>query len=341
MKISNALLDEGWIYPFVRDTLDMYKRGEPLTHSPLAEWGRRTIAKGGWWYGTGGVNHRWKPEETEVAVQKRLRELIELYESIKRDGYNGSELVLSFYNDAKTGLQNPVVYDGYHRLCILKYLSIVTDVNYRIRTDFPLLDMLRTLNGGEYLYQPTGDSRTDKWVLWRPDCGKRLMQIAENLLRGSVLDCGCETGFFTRELAKLGYEATGVEANSRRVSIARYLAATQNAPCKFVCDSWQSRVSASSGYTNVIMLAVLHHDIIKNGLQQAFDSLGLLRGKCSRLIIEFPLRSSEVAWYKGKLSWSYTVSQLCEILEEKTLLRTVKIADGYSGNRPLIVLGAK
>jgi 2-polyprenyl-3-methyl-5-hydroxy-6-metoxy-1,4-benzoquinol methylase len=329
MKISSALLDTGYLYSFLKDTLDLYRQGKDLLGSPVAEWGRRTVAAGRWWYGVSAEN-------LEAGVELRLQQIIALYEGIRRDGYTGSTVTLDFGADGF-----PVVYDGYHRLCILKYLGLVVDVECRVKQDFPLLDLLRVLNDGENLYQPTGDDRTLGWRLWRSDCPKRLGLVADHLLPGDVLDCGCETGYFTRGLTRRGFKVRGVEANAKRVSCARYLSATQNVAAEFVCDTWQNQVANDGEFTNVLLLSVMHHDAVKRGVSQAFSGLELLRGKAKRVIVEFPLQSEGVSWHRGVERWSFTHPELAAELEKATGLKTVKVLECESPNRPLIVLEAK
>ena len=331
MKISSGLLDTGLLYPLMQQTLQMYLRGEALLQSPVADWGRKTLAAGKWWYGV----EKLPVEEREAGIRQRLDCIVGMFEAFKAHGYIGSEVTVKF--DAEGNLW---VHDGFHRLCIMRFLGIKANVNCRVQQDFPLEDTLRELNSGENLYQPTGDARTAGWNLWRTDCLERLNLVRHYLVDGSVLDGGCESGYFTRALSGLGFQVLGVDCNVRRVAVARYLAATQNVKCNFKAASWQNALQEDS-YSNVLLLSVLHHDAIKRGIKFALGELAVLSGKCKRAIIEFPLESEGVYWLcGGGQRWSFNHQELAQTLEAITGMRAIAVLEGASVNRPLIVLEA-
>lgn len=311
----------------------MYLRGEDLQQSPVAKWGRDTLKAGKWWYGV----EKLPVEQWEEGIRKRLRDITVLFEVFKKHGYIDSEITVKFDADGKV-----VVHDGFHRLCIMKFLGVKAAVRCRVKSDFPLLETLRELNSGENLYQPTGDSRTEGWRLWRTDCLSRLNLLSQYLDGESVLDGGCETGFFSRALAQAGFNVVGVDSNAQRVAVARYLAVAQNMACEFKACTWQAALEGGF-FDNVLLLSVLHHQAIREGAGKALRGLSVLAGKCRRAVIEFPLESEGVTWLTcgGGVRWSYNHQELAQTLEAITGMRTVAILDGASPNRPLIVLEAK
>ena len=78
--------------------------------------------------------------------RKRQVEIINLYESLKTKGYDGSKILAWFDDDGKIH-----IYDGFHRLTIMKYLKmdelVNVDVDWRgvgpwNGRDFPLEELL-------------------------------------------------------------------------------------------------------------------------------------------------------------------------------------------------------
>lgn len=330
-KVSNQLLDTGYLYPLLAETLQMHLAGKDLMCSPVAVWGRRTLAEGKWWYGV----EKLPPTQREHGIRERLKKIVALYTAIKKHGYIGSEITVKF-----TGSGNLVVHDGFHRLCILRFLNQKVDVYCRVKEDFPLLQTLRELNGGENLYQPTEDPRTDGWHVWRSDCSSRFKVVSEGLMGQKVLDAGCETGYFCRGLAERGYTVTGVDVNPKRVAVARYLAATQNLQCHFEVGDWQDLIKKEF-FDNVLLLSVLHHQALNAGAAQALQTLTCLSGRCRRVFIEFPLESEGVTWGKTQFRWSFNHQELAMMLASITDMHVLAVLETTQANRPLIVLEAK
>ena len=125
------------------------------------------------------------------------------------------------------------LYDGYHRLLIMKYLGLKANVvcetewsgiDGSVGKDFPLADvLLKEHPFGKWLYQPVDDERVKDWKLARKDTPQILNHVAGNIVGKRVLDVGCSEGYFSRELAKLGYDVTAIDHEAGFVSAARYL----------------------------------------------------------------------------------------------------------------------
>lgn len=330
-KVSNQLLDTGYLYPLLAETLQLHLAGKDLMDSPVAQWGRRTLAEGKWWYGV----EKLPPAQWEEGIKKRLTRIVSLFEAFTRYGYVDSEITVKFDNDGHVQ-----VHDGFHRLCIMRYLGLRVNVSCKIKQDFPLLETLRELNDGENLYQPTGDSRTEGWHVWRSDSSSRFKVVSEALMGQKVLDAGCETGYFCRRLAEKGYSVTGVDVNSKRVAVARYLAATQNLQCQFEVGDWQSLLKKEF-FDNVLLLSVLHHQALNVGAAQALQALTCLSGRCRRAFIEFPLESEGVTWSKSQFRWSFNHQELASLLSAITDMYVLVVLETAQANRPLIILEAK
>lgn len=338
--IRNTELDIDYRKSHIQNLLDLHVSNKDISKSEVVDWAYRALKSGGWFYGI----EKLPPEEWEDAIQARQRTIIALYNHMKTHGYTGS--TISVYFDKKTGQVH--TYDGYHRLSIMDYLGIVCDVNCAIsyhhptdrnqRGDFPLRQRIIEINGGARLYQPLTDKRVKDFQLWRPDSQMRLAAILPYLVHGSVLDCGCETGWFCRELSRRGYTVTGIDNDTRRVAITRYLKTIQNTPMNVSEGDW---ATTKDVFDNVLLLSVLHHDVLAYGFEGTKERLKALRGRCKRLVIEFPLSSEQVKWLPlhKKFLWNFTVDQFVKIVEDATGLKLVDVVYAFLKDRPIMVFG--
>lgn len=339
-KILNTLLPLGQREKMFMNTLDLLMKGENLNKSPLADWGRAALKAGRWWYGCE------KATDKEQCIRQRMTTFINLYHSINEKGYNGS--VISIFFDGNGQVQ---VYDGFHRLAIMKYLKMRTKVNCRISTrdpnparrgDFPLAKTIIKLNKGKNLYQPCDDPRLKGFRVWRHDSAQRLAYVLKHRIGKTVLDIGCSAGYFSRELTKRGSVVTALDTDKRRVAVTRYLATLGNLRLRYHVGSWQNylaNLKKGVRFDNILFLSVFHHDMIRMKPDKAFEALQLFRGRAKRMFVEVPLKSSEVKWLSAEKRnlWSFSEESFVNILEENT---GMKVKDTWYGIRPLFLLVA-
>lgn len=340
--ISSRMLHTDYREEMIKKTLDLYRAGDDISESPLVTWGRKVVMRGDWWYGCEGEGK--DGTEIEACLQNRQREVLKLYHSLLDHGYKNTPI--SVYFDKKTGEVH--VYDGFHRLSIMKYLGLSADMNCVIshhhpdpnqRGDFPLAETLEVLNSGQNLYQPLNDPRVGGWNVWRPDSQIRLNILKDNLVPGSVVDVGCDTGYISRALVHAGHQVTALERSPKRLAVTRYMATIKNVVMDFLEGPWQHELRGRK-FANILMMSVLHHDILAKGADQLKENLGILRGNCKRLIVEMPLKASGVKWLddERKNLWSFTMPTFIKFLEEATEMSYLRAGIGLLKDRPLIVL---
>ena len=335
-KILNTLLPTDSRDKIFSDTLDMLMKGEDLIKSPLAEWGRETIKYGGWWYGCEKTN-------TEKCIQTRMDGFIGLYHSINEKGYN--ESVISVFFDTEGQIH---VYDGFHRLCIMRYLKMKNKVNVKIsqhdknparRGDFPLVKTIVEINKGKNLYQPCDDPRLTGFRVWRHDSPQRLAYILKHIKGKTVLDIGCSEGYFSRELAKKGFNVTAMDIDKRRIAVTRYLATLKSLKLNYHVGKWQDYLKGDVKFDNILLLSVFHHDMLRMNPSKAFEALKVFRGKAKRIFFETPIKASDIKWLdqERKKLWNISEDKFKAKIEEATQM-TIK--DTWYGIRPLFLLVA-
>lgn len=337
-KILNTLIPLEGREQMFKDTLDILTKRQNLNKSPLAEWGRVTLRAGRWWYGCE------KAENKEKAIWQRMIKFKNLYHSIKADGYNGSVISIFFDGDGQINL-----YDGFHRLGIMKHLKMRVMVNCVISTrdknparrgDFPLAETMIKLNKGENLYHPCDDPRLREFKVWRHDSAKRLHYILKHMEGKTVLDIGCAEGYFSRELAKKGHLVTALDTDKRRIAVTRYLATLNNVRLKYHIGSWQDYLESledGDGFDNILLLSVFHHDMLRMKPDKAFKTLQLFRGRVKRLFVETPIDSHQIKWLDAERQKAFKITEadFKHRLEENT---GMKVTDTWHGIRPLFLL---
>jgi len=314
----------------VQEMLAMYDRGEDLTDSPF-------IRAGQWKHHV----YCFNKGNTIESAYERQQQIIDLYENIKKNGFNGSKCYIWFDDEGRLRLG-----DGFHRIAILHYLNQDVLVNCETdwtdlydahrHTDFPLVDfLLKEAPQGKWTYQPVDNPRLRDWKVDRYDAEQRLNYILPRIKGKRILDIGCSEGYYARELAKRGYEVTAIDRSPGLIATARYLTTIANLRVDYhVVNDWPEFLATK--YDTILFLAIIHNDMKVIGIEKGLEKLSRLKDRATVVFMEVPNNHNERGW--GKDPYPKYDFHKPESIQQIEAAMGMAVTDRFNGRRVIYTL---
>ena len=155
----------------------------------------------------------------------------------------------------------------------------------------------------------------------------------------SVLDIGCNSGFFSIELAKLGAFVNGVDIDETLIS---KLKTFESETLKFNMVSVEEIVEQGVSFNIILFMSVYHHLINIRGIDKAREILRKLATMSECLIFESGQRDEDVSFeWKNKLPEKFsTPEDIFEELEHNTDFEKFQLLGSlpiHNGNRNIFL----
>jgi O-antigen/teichoic acid export membrane protein len=179
------------------------------------------------------------------------------------------------------------VCEGHHRLAMayMKGVKRIPGLILHPSVTTPLQDILREvlwLKGRQELYQPINSPEVADWVLVRR-CSDRLKKMVEFLsveglippASGSYLDVASSYGWFVSEMAKVGFQAEGVERDPVAIMVGKLMYGLK-AEQIHRADAVTYLRSCPNRYDVTTCLSLAHHYVMNNLNADAEELLHLL-----------------------------------------------------------------
>jgi SAM-dependent methyltransferase len=133
----------------------------------------------------------------------------------------------------------------------------------------------------------------------------------------SILDVGCNSGFFSIELNKLGAFVNGIDIDETLISEIKNF---ENKTLKFNVASVEEIAEQGVSFNIILFMSVYHHLINLRGLDKAREILRKLATMSECLIFESGQRDEDVSFeWKNKLPEKFSTSEdIFEELEQNT-----------------------
>ena len=138
------------------------------------------------------------------------------------------------------------------------------------------------------LYQPVFGQKISQKLI--RECEDRWAVFSKYFpeTKGSVLDIGCNLGYFSFKSAELGHFSYGIESDDFNITCCNAIKNANNIDnCVFVKNLLTPEdIKRMPHFDTVINLSVFHHWVKAFGAEQAQEMMQNLANKCNTLIFE-------------------------------------------------------
>jgi hypothetical protein len=234
---------------------------------------------------------------TEDEFVARLQYLEEVYREMGRLGYvpNHNQDQVS----VNIGRHGDLLFnDGRHRLTFAKLLGIprlpITIVARHpqwVKFKAEILEYARDSSGGK-VYAPLLHPDLEWIPAHHGYLRFELIRRALGMSSGTMLDIGCNWGYFCHQFEEIGFDCTGVELSPRDFYFLQKLKRAANRRFRIVNESIVDFLAKESRQYDVVLALAIFHHFIKS--KEGYEQLrALLSGLHVRELYFLPGRSSE------------------------------------------------
>ena len=157
-------------------------------------------------------------------------------------------------------------------------INFIYHCYYWVIANLPLFNFYQPVFGKEKKADVTREC-DDRWKVIGPILAEK---------KGSLLDIGCNIGYFSFKAAENGCFSYGIEADSFHITCCNAIkTATGSKNCLFTKGMVDPDYTANMpAYNNVINLSVFHHWVKVFGVDQAQKMMRDIANKCNTLVFE-------------------------------------------------------
>lgn len=198
-------------------------------------------------------------------IRKEIRFHFNIYDSIRKNGYDHEQYPIKCWIDKYGRIR---LYDGFHRLTILKALNIET-LKVKIigvsKKWTKFKELLSTIcYKPKVLYEKIEHPDFHDWEVHRGESRREILSkffIEEKkMLNGFyILDLGCHTGYWSRFVSRLGAITLGVDFNKNIEEIFKTLNTGFGTTCDFIFEDVLKFLKTNKEeWDMIICLSLLH-----------------------------------------------------------------------------------
>lgn len=224
------------------------------------------------------------------------------------------------------------IIDGHHRLAMAcvngkqSHRCAIVPLDAAITPLQQLVFDSSWTEGEPVVYQPIDLPELAEWPLARI-CTDRFEMIRavlrdRGLQTGSYLDIGCSYGWFVGQMAKLGYEASGIDRDAAAISLGQIVFGLDKEQVN-IGDIGRFLASRERPYDIVSCFSILHHYVLGRNSISAADLIHLI-DNVTRSVLFLDMGEEHEAWFATLLA-GWNADSIRKWLLENTTFNRVEV----------------